>query len=177
MSNLDFFGMFDYSSGDTDVYQYTSEEFSTMIKALTANGVAQNTDAFETTANGLNLTIKGGTCFIEGRFGLNENYTNIALEAEAGSLQRIDRLVLELDVINRKIELKILKGTAAATAAAPALTQTEYIYQLPLYQIKISGGSSTTLIDERQLIYSPTEAINKLNRILNGTDLVYAVYA
>ena len=114
---------------------------------------------------------------IEGRFGLNENSTNITLEAEAGSLQRIDRLVLELDVINRKIELKILKGTAAATAAAPVLTQTEYIYQLPLYQIKISGGSSTTLIDERQLIYSPTEAVNKLNRILNGTDLVYAVYA
>ena len=177
MAYLDFFGMFDYSSGDSDVYQYTSEEFSTLIKAITTNGVAQNTDAFETTANGLNLTVKGGTCFIEGRFGSNENLTNITLDAEAGSLQRIDRLVLELDVVNRNIELKVLKGTAAAVAAAPALTQTEYVFQLPLYQIKITGGSTTTLTDERQLVYSPTEAVNKLNRILNGTDLVYAVYA
>ena len=106
-----------------------------------------------------------------------KNLTNITLDAESGSLQRIDRLVLELDVVNRNIELKVLKGTAAAVAAAPALTQTEYVFQLPLYQIKITGGSTTTLTDERQLVYSPTEAVNKLNRILNGTDLVYAVYA
>ena len=65
----------------------------------------------------------------------------------------------------------------AGTATAPALIQNELIYQLPLYRTLITNGSTVALTDERTLTYSPTEINAKLQRILTGTDFVYAVYA
>lgn len=177
MANLDFFGMFDFSTGDTDTYQYTSQEFSDLIKAITTNGISNEGDSFETVSNGLTLTVKSGTCFINGRYGYNENEKQITLEAETNTLQRIDRLVIELNTVNRIIELKVIKGEPASLALPPTLTQNDLLYQLPLYQVLITGGSKTKLTDERRIVYSPTEAIEKLNKILNGTEYVYAVYA
>lgn len=177
MAKLDFYGMFDFSPGDTDTYQYTSQEFSDLIKAITTNGISNEGDSFETVSNGLALTVKSGTCFINGRYGFNNNEKQITLEAETNTLQRIDRIVIELNTTNRIIELKVIKGEPASTATAPQLTQNDLLYQLPLYSVLITGGSTTTLTDERRIVYSPTEAIEKLNKILNGTEYVYAVYA
>jgi len=178
MAYLEFYGMFDFSEGDTDIYQYTSAEFSKLIKSLTQNGVSTIFgSSFETAANGLSLTVGSGSAFIEGRYGYNKAETNLMLDAETASLQRIDRIVLELNTVNRTIELKVIKGTAASVATPPTLTQNELIYQLPLYSALITNGSTVTLTDERTLVYSPTEINEKLQRILNGTDFVYAVYA
>lgn len=54
--------MFDYVDGDTDVYEYTAAEWSKFIQAITNNGVT--TGAFAATANGLQITVGGGTAFI-----------------------------------------------------------------------------------------------------------------
>ena len=178
MPNLDFYGMFDFSEGDSDIYKYTSSEFSKLIKAITNNGVSNTYgSSFITTNSGLNLTIGSGCAFIEGRYGYNDSNTNLTLDAETISLQRIDRIVLELNATNRFIDLKVVKGDAAGIATAPELTQNELIYQLPLYRALITNGSTVTLTDERTLVYSPTEVMEKLMRILTGLDNVYAVYA
>lgn len=178
MPNLDFYGMFDFSEGDSDIYKYTSAEFSKLIKALTNNGVSNTYgNSFLTTKDGLNLTVGSGCAFIEGRYGYNDASTIITLDAETVSLQRIDRIVLELNATNRLIDLKIVKGEASGAATAPVLTQNELIYQLPLYRALITNGSTVTLTDERTLVYSPTEVMEKLVRILTGLDNVYAVYA
>lgn len=179
MANLDLYGMFDFSEGDNDVYKYTSAEFSKLIQAITNNGVSNSYgDSFEITNNGLDLTIGSGFAFINGRWGCNDDSTSLSLDAETASLQRIDRVVLELNTTNRFIDLKVVKGEATAgTATAPALIQNELIYQLPLYRTLITNGSTVALTDERTLTYSPTEINAKLQRILTGTDFVYAVYA
>ena len=39
MALLEFYGMFDYAAGDSDVYEYTSAEWSKFISAITNNGV------------------------------------------------------------------------------------------------------------------------------------------
>ena len=178
MATLDLYGMFDFSEGDNDVYKYTSAEFSKLIQAITTNGVSNSYgDKFTITNSGLDLTVGSGFTFINGRWGCNEESTNITLDAETVSLQRIDKIVLELNATNRYIELKVVKGDAAGTATTPTLTQNELIYQLPLYRALITNGSTVALTDERTLTYSPTEVNQKLVRILTGLDNVYAVYA
>ena len=98
---------------------------------------------FSMSANGLTITVGGGTAFINGRYGYNNDSTTVQLDAETITNQRIDRIVLELDVPNRKIELKVVKGTAASSGAAgTGLTQNENIYQVPLYQALITEGST-----------------------------------
>jgi hypothetical protein len=182
MALLDFYGMFDYTNGDGDVYEYTSAEWSKLIEAMTSNGVSA--DSFTMTANGLTITVGGGTGFINGRYGYNDKSTTLTLTAESTSLQRIDRIVLELNVSNRTMELKIVKGTAASSAVAPSLTQTSLVYQLPLYQAKITNGSTVTLTDERVISYTPTQVMKafqtiqeEFEKIKSGDTTVYAVYA
>ena len=113
MALLDFYGMFDYTDGDGNVYEYTSAEWSKLIEAMTSNGVS--TGSFAMSANGLTITVGGGTAFINGRYGYNNDSTTLTLSAESTSLVRIDRIVLELDVSNRQIELKVLSGTAVSS--------------------------------------------------------------
>lgn len=182
MAALDFYGMFDYADGDSDVYEYTSSEWSKLIEALTNNGVPSG--AFTTTANGLSLSVAAGTAFINGRYGYNSEAKTIILNACGSNLQRIDRLVLELSTVNRTMELKVVEGVASSVAAAPQLTQSGTVYQLPLYQILITNGSNTALTDERQIAYKNSEIKSQLDYIQeefeemrdSGT-AVYAVYS
>lgn len=177
MINLDFYGMYDFAAGDTDIYEYTSAEFTTLIKALTDTGIAKNEgDAFEATNSGLDITVGSGNCIIQGRYGSNDSNTSISLDAESVSLQRIDRIVIASDVSNRVMGIKVLKGTASASPSAVALTQTSTYYEIPVCQILITNGSTTALTDERTYVYTPTEINAKLQAILEGTEHVYAVY-
>lgn len=194
MALLEFYGMFDYTAGDSDIYEYTSAEWSKFISAITNNGVP--TGSFTATSNGLQISVGGGTVFIQGRYGYSDNTIFLALQPEAPSLQRIDRIVAELNVRNRTIEIKVVEGQPAAEAsvAPPDLVRSESVYQIPLWQALIRSGSTVTLTDERLITFTPTEAIQifkdlqketlqefdklvaEYNKIKNGTTLVKAVY-
>lgn len=173
MAQLEFYGMFDYADGDSDVYEYTSAEWSKFVQAITNNGVP--TGSFAATASGLQITVGGGTAFIQGRYGYSDNMIFLALQPEAPSLQRIDRIVAELDVRNRVMEIKVVEGEPGSgdSVAPPALTRSENVYQIPLWQALIRSGSTVTLTDERLITYTPTEAIEKFKEIVKQTDEKY----
>ena len=61
---LDFFGLFDYTSGDGDIYEYTATEFNTILKAITGNGVVKDSgNEMAITANGLTISVDTGIAF------------------------------------------------------------------------------------------------------------------
>lgn len=169
MAQLEFYGMFDYADGDSDVYEYTSAEWSKFIQAITDNGVP--TGSFAASANGLQITVGGGTAFIQGRYGYSDNMIFLALQPEAPSLQRIDRIVAELDVRNRVMEIKVVEGEPGSgdSVAPPTLVRTENVYQIPLWQCLIRSGSTVTLTDERLITYTPTEAIAYFKELSDAT--------
>lgn len=159
MAVLDFFGMFDYASGDDDTYKYSSTEFAELIEGITGTGVSANTlDCFTTTANGVTLTVKPGVAFIKGRYGSNHSSKAVTLSATTSTTSRYDRLVLQLDIANRKIEMLVIQGVAATSSPSiPALVQNELIYQMPLYLCLVSNGSTVKLTDERPMTYNTRE--------------------
>ena len=170
MALLDFYGMFDYAAGDDDTYAYSSAEFSELIAGITGNGVSKNTlNSFATTASALKLTVKSGVCFINGRYGANHASKTVTVSSVASGSTRYDRLVIELSIPNRNMDLKLVKGTASTgTPAVPALTQNDSTWQLPLYLCLVSG-STVTLTDERHMTYSVTQIETELaNRSLVG---------
>ena len=168
--DLDFFGLFDYAEGDTDTYEYTATEFNEIYRAIVTTGVVHNyLDEMEVSINGLTVSVAAGGCFINGRYGKIEDAKQLTLDA--ASTQRTDTIVLRLDVPNRKLTLEVKQGSTT-------LTQNENIYELALAEITIPANSvETTMVDKRSYYYSPTEAVNKLNAILAGTETVYARYA
>ena len=163
MLNFDFYGLFDYDAAGGETYEYTSEEFSSLIQGITGNGISANyLNEFAPTANGLDISIASGAAFINGRWGYNSAAKTISLSPTTTTTKRIDRIVIELDVASRVIGLNTLVGTATTgTPTAPALANN----QLAICSVLVANGSTTTLTDERVFTYSAAEVQKQLNEI------------
>lgn len=166
---LDFYGLFDYTTGDGDAYQYTASEFNTIIKSITGNGVVKGQgNEMAVSANGLTITINTGIAFAEGRIG--EIKTAKSLTLSAASAARTDLIVMRVDVANRTVSIEAKTGTTA-------LTKTELIYEIPLASIAVSADGTTVVTDKREFIYTPQQVMNKMNAITAGEETVVARYA
>ena len=165
MLNLDFFGLFDYDAAGGETYEYTSEEFSSLIEGITGNGISANyLNEFAPTANGLDVSVASGAAFVKGRWGYNSAAKTISLSPTTSTQKRIDRIVIELDVASRVIGLNTLVGTATTgTPTAPVLADN----QLAICSVLVANGSNTTLTDERVFTYSAAEVQKQLNEIKN----------
>ena len=163
MLNFDFYGLFDYDAAGGETYEYTSEEFSSLIQGITGNGISANyLNEFVPTANGLAISIASGAAFINGRWGYNSAAKTISLSPTTSTQKRIDRIVIELDVASRIIGLNTLVGTATTgTPTAPVLADN----QLAICSVLVANGSNTTLTDERVFTYSAAEVQKQLNEI------------
>ena len=166
MTNLDIFGMFDYVAGDNDTYEYTAEEFATFVDGLTDNGVSGKGNKFTTTNTDLELSVATGICFINGRWGRNTSSKTITVDTDSAGFSRIDYLVIENNKTTRAMGLKMVSGIhAASNPVAPTLTQTDNLYQLPLYKITVVGGASPslTLVDVRTILILPSQVLSAID--------------
>ena len=163
MLNLDFYGMFDYDAAGGETYEYTSEEFSSLIEGVTGNGISANyLNEFAPTANGLDISVASGAAFIKGRWGYNSTAKTISRSPTTSTQKRIDRIVIELDVASRAIGLNTLVGTTTTgTPTAPVLADN----QLAICSVLVANGSNTTLTDERVFTYSAADVQKQLNEI------------
>lgn len=79
----------------------------------------------------------------------------LTVDAADSTLNRIDRVIVEWKTTTYADlpEIKILKGTATSTAAAPALTNNSTLRQLSLARISIAAGTTaltpSMITDER----------------------------
>lgn len=166
---MDFYGLFDFTSGDGDAYQYTASEFNTIIKSITGNGVVKGQgNEMAVAANGLTITVNTGIAFAEGRIGEIKSAKSLTLSAASGA--RTDLIVMRVDVANRTVSLEAKNNTTA-------LTQTELVYEIPLAEIAVSADGSTKVNDKRQFIYTPQQVMAKMNSITSGEETVLARYA
>ena len=79
----------------------------------------------------------------------------LAIDAADGVLNRIDRVIVEWKTTNYvdRPEIKILKGIASSTAAAPALTNNSTKRQISLAKVSVAAGTTaitaSMITDER----------------------------
>lgn len=79
----------------------------------------------------------------------------LTIDAADGTLNRVDRVIVEWKTTNYVDypEIKILKGTAASTAAAPTLTNNSTLRQISLAKVSIAAGTTALtpamITDER----------------------------
>lgn len=106
-------------------------------------------------ANSLKTKVATGQGLIKGYSYQNTTALELTHDITEVGLNRIDRIVLRLDLrnANRYIKLFVKKGTEAVTPVAPALQRDNYIYELSLAQVKITSNSTIisplSLVDER----------------------------
>ncbi|KEK17032.1 hypothetical protein BAMA_24785, partial [Bacillus manliponensis] len=95
--------------------------------------------------SGMNITLKAGRAWIHGYYATNPGDYHMALDVADGVLNRIDRVVLQLNYLNREIVPLIRKGVPASNASAPALKRDADTYEIALAEIYVSKGSTSVI--------------------------------
>lgn len=139
--------------------QFTADNFAEYFRLFLSDGVWQGGTFLQVAANsGMNVQVNYGAAMVYGYgYWLKEDAGSIKTLAisAAEALPRIDRIVLRLDksVGTRSTVLAVLKGTAASTPVAPALTRSGNIYEISLAQIAVAANAvsiaSGDITDER----------------------------
>lgn len=126
-----------------------SETLRKVLQNYYNNGVfaINNSNCLQVTApagGGSSITVKPGTCLINGATGYIDEAAELALTPGDSSLPRIDTVVARLNDNSdyRNIYLDIITGTPASTPQAPALTQTDSVWEIGLANINRAANST-----------------------------------
>lgn len=124
-----------------------AENLAAYLAGFFSDGVIMqsNTALQVAVDSGMNLQILAGTGNIKGKTILNTTAASITIEAASATLKRIDRVIFRLDENNRLMEFGVLKGTAASSPAAPALTRSGGIYEMCLAEVLVPAGATSIL--------------------------------
>lgn len=132
---------------------YGQEELDAVFYASIRNGVNiydDGTMGGQVTKGIGQVTVAPFIAHVDGAWYYNQTDKALTIDAENSSLTRIDRVVVTADFSARETRLEILKGTASANPAAPALTQNHWVkWQISLARVTVTANGITAVADER----------------------------
>lgn len=138
--------------------EYNAQEFTDYFKSLVTTGVMKGAGSgLKVTTNGSNMEseIDTGIAFVEGRYYANTTKLAHTHDTEVLGKDRIDRIVVRLDLNTeaRHVKSFIKKGTASISPVPPGLTRDNQVYEISLAQVKVIGGqtyiNAADVVDER----------------------------
>lgn len=137
---------FSFFNDVNDDRVYYAEDWARHLKKYFTNGIFNN-ELNVVSNNDMTITIKEGDANIEGYRYTNTGDLVKTIDNADGTLNRIDNVVLRLDLTNRLISAQIIKGTFADKPFAPELVRTSTIYDLRIAKISIPAGTTTITQD------------------------------
>lgn len=126
----------------------TSDFMADFFSKLITSGVLANpADCFQVVAHeGMTVQIRPGFGFIKGRFAYDKDPAFLTLEdaPSQGTYKRIDMIILRNNYAERKSEILIKPGIAAATPKEPELIQAEAgdYYELCLALVQVRSNQT-----------------------------------
>lgn len=110
------------------------------FKSFIGNGIFPNpSDNFMVQAEeGMRVKVRPGRCFIQGFFAFDYEEQTIEIEEADAAMNRIDRVVLRLDLPQRVIVLAVKKGTPAESPQPPVLARPEDSGNADLYELGLA---------------------------------------
>lgn len=151
MSEL--YRFFDSITGD--IREYNADKFAEYYRGIFFEGIsAEDPNMLKVSANGvdMNVTVATGIAFIKGYYYKNDAPIQVTIDSEGVGNDRIDLIVLRLDINNRTLLTKVIKGTPdVAAPQVPALTQDidgAGIYEYALAEVTVRGGQSFIAVND-----------------------------
>lgn len=137
-------GFFNSMNGDR---KYDASKFAEYFASFIGNGVFP--DSLQVISNNnMTVTVKSGKAWINGFIMINDADYILNINAADGVLNRIDRIVLRYDVVDREIRLEAKQGTFASSPVAPALQRDADAYELCIADIIVSAGAVSITQDK-----------------------------
>lgn len=107
------------------------------------------------TGEGMSVIVNPGGWIIEGYYLILKETARIEFTAEAAGSSRIDTVVVRKDLSTDEAEMYItvVAGTSTTgSPVAPALEQTDLVYEAPLCDVLVAGGANISVTDRRTMI-------------------------
>lgn len=148
-----------FNSTTDDRRKYQAQHFAEYFGSVLSTGLLHTDNMPGMVASvepgTLNTIVSPGKAIMRGH--LYENTTDLTLthDIPEPDLDRIDRIVLRLNLNNavRDIKLHVKTGTPSNSPVAPELQRDEFIHEISIAQIKINANTvqltPSNLIDER----------------------------
>jgi hypothetical protein len=153
---------------------YSSDVLATILRKYFNDGVFgdDSTEFQVVEASDMTVTVEPGHALIQGRHCYEESERTLTVQAANASLDRIDTVVLRLDLSTTalSIDLYIVEGTAAATPTQPDLTRNSTIWELGLANLYITRNVTTVTQDRITDTRLDSERCGVVASIVGDTD-------
>lgn len=141
--------------GNTYDREYTSGDFASYLDKIVGNGVFSNpsTNLQVMASSGMDIVVKAGQAFIDGHKLVLDADMSFTLDNSDVLLDRIDRVVVYLDMTNRVMGIRVKKGTPDSPALYPDLVRDPTLREYCLANVRIAAQataiSQTNITDTR----------------------------
>ena len=136
-----------------DPREYQASEFSEYFSKFLNDGICSVDETMGLdveVVSGLTIKVGVGFAFIDGYMYENDDDLEFTLSTADTTLNRIDRIVLRLDTVNRVINLKLLEGSYSSSPSPEDITYTDTIKEITIAQLKVNKNVTVpTITDER----------------------------
>lgn len=124
---------------------YYASDFNKYLNRVVSNGVfATPSNNLQVLASsGMEVIIKTGGGRIDGAWLENDSDFTITLDEADVILNRIDRIVMQLNYSDRTFDIVYKVGELASNPVAPSLIRTEQIIEYSLARIYVAKGTTT----------------------------------
>lgn len=157
-------GFFNSMNGDK---KYDASKFAEYFASFIGNGVFP--DSLQVVSNNnMTVTVKSGKAWINGYILINDADYILNINVADGVLNRIDRIVLRYDVVDREIRLEVKQGTFAGSPVAPALQRDADAYELCIAEINVSAGTVSITQDKITDTRLDTDLCGKVDTLIAG---------
>lgn len=125
--------------------KYKAEEFARYFASFIGNGIFPNpsTNCQVLSNNDMTVRISAGKAWINGYYYENTGNMNHVLEPADSVLDRIDRVVLRWDKLERRIYSYVKVGEYSSNPKPKALQRNVDAYELCLADVRVSAGATT----------------------------------
>lgn len=141
------YGFFNGASnnyGQEELARYFSNIYENGIN-VTSSDMGMKVTRYSSTS----LRVGTGFAILNGYYLYQDVIKSITVNKNS-TYDRIDRVVVRLDVSNMTVSIELKQGIASSKPTAPGLTRTSSIYELSLAQIYVSYSNGiTSVTDER----------------------------
>lgn len=141
---MEYYGFF---NGDQE---YGQDEFCRYFDNIYESGVSVENDNMTLGVNKTTtgVTVEIGFAIVKGFYLYSDTVKTVNITRDA-NYDRIDRIVIRLNLSTRKVSIELKQGTAGSSPVAPTLQRDNLIYELSLAQVKVPKAGDFIVTDER----------------------------
>ncbi|MHB9943622.1 hypothetical protein CF065_18905, partial [Clostridium sporogenes] len=130
--------------------EYGQDEFNRYYDNIYESGVSieNNHMTLGVSKTSTGITVDKGFSIIRGFYLYNDSLKTINITKDS-NYDRIDRVVIRLNLSNKKVSIELKQGTPGSKPTIPTLHRDNLIWELSLAQIKVPKNGEFNVVDER----------------------------